>query len=217
MNDLGVMNKVMPTLAERDKQLEELWNLFLQVPVDPDTGVLEEDFGFFPHGTKRDEVLTWFTERHSKGVSHLLISDGVDRTYDVAELTYRKTMCFECMSECCTFNPKGGICLYPLVHGKIPVQKEDYGCMGCCINDDDPNIGATGINRRVLLSTQIEKLDFSVRTYNCLRRAGFKTVSDIVSKTEDEMMRVRNLGRTALEEIITLLAELGLSLADEEV
>ncbi len=64
-----------------------------------------------------------------------------------------------------------------------------------------------------VFDTVIEDLDFSVRTYNCLKRAGINTVGDLVARTEDDMMKVRNLGKKSLEEVILKLEELGLSLA----
>jgi DNA-directed RNA polymerase subunit alpha len=66
------------------------------------------------------------------------------------------------------------------------------------------------------LETVIEDLDFSVRTYNCLKRAGINTIGDLVARTEDDMMKVRNLGKKSLEEVIQKLEELGLSLAAHE-
>ena len=66
------------------------------------------------------------------------------------------------------------------------------------------------------LEMTIEELDLSVRSFNCLKRANINTVEDLISKTEDEMMKVRNLGRKSLEEVINKLAMMGLSLADEE-
>ena len=62
----------------------------------------------------------------------------------------------------------------------------------------------------------IEELDFSVRSFNCLKRAGINTVEDLISKSEDDMMKVRNLGRKSLEEVINKLQSLGLALRDEE-
>ncbi len=56
----------------------------------------------------------------------------------------------------------------------------------------------------------IEDLDLSVRSYNCLKRAGIQTVDELTQKTEDEMMRVRNLGKKSLKEVKDKLAELGL-------
>ena len=67
-----------------------------------------------------------------------------------------------------------------------------------------------------MLEMTIEELDLSVRSFNCLKRANINTVEDLISKTEDEMMKVRNLGRKSLEEVITKLAMMGLHLADEE-
>ena len=63
-----------------------------------------------------------------------------------------------------------------------------------------------------VLEMSIEELDLSVRSYNCLKRAGINTVEDLANKTEDEMMKVRNLGRNSLEEVLNKLSELGLSL-----
>lgn len=62
------------------------------------------------------------------------------------------------------------------------------------------------------LEKKIEELDLSVRSYNCLKRAGINTVGELVQKTEEEMMRVRNLGRKSLKEVVTKLHELGLDL-----
>ena len=67
-----------------------------------------------------------------------------------------------------------------------------------------------------VLEMTIEELDLSVRSFNCLKRANINTVEDLISKTEDEMMKVRNLGRKSLEEVINKLAMMGLHLADEE-
>jgi DNA-directed RNA polymerase subunit alpha len=67
-----------------------------------------------------------------------------------------------------------------------------------------------------VLELSIEELDLSVRSYNCLKRAGINTVDDLASRTEEDMMKVRNLGRKSKEEILQKLAELGLSLAPSE-
>ena len=80
---------------------------------------------------------------------------------------------------------------------------------------------ATVVEREVaqrdkVLELTIEELDLSVRSFNCLKRANINTVEDLISKTEDEMMKVRNLGRKSLEEVINKLAMMGLSLASEE-
>jgi len=66
------------------------------------------------------------------------------------------------------------------------------------------------------LDMPIEELDLSVRSYNCLKRAGINTVGELCAKTEEEMMKVRNLGRKSLEEVMEKLVGLGLSLRPEE-
>jgi DNA-directed RNA polymerase subunit alpha len=62
----------------------------------------------------------------------------------------------------------------------------------------------------------IEELDLSVRSYNCLKRAGINTLQELTDKSEADMMRVRNLGRKSLEEVKNKLADLGLSLRQED-
>jgi DNA-directed RNA polymerase subunit alpha len=63
-----------------------------------------------------------------------------------------------------------------------------------------------------ILETSIADLDLSVRSYNCLMRAGIKDVKDLIAKSEEDMMKVRNLGRKSLKEVKEKLEELGLSL-----
>jgi len=67
-----------------------------------------------------------------------------------------------------------------------------------------------------ILELSIEELDLSVRSYNCLKRAGINTVEDLANKTEEDMMKVRNLGRKSLEEVLNKMAELGLALHPSE-
>ena len=67
-----------------------------------------------------------------------------------------------------------------------------------------------------ILEKTIEELDLSVRSFNCLKRAGINTVEDLINKTEDDMMRVRNLGQKSLEEVIEKLYSLGLSLKKDD-
>jgi DNA-directed RNA polymerase subunit alpha len=67
-----------------------------------------------------------------------------------------------------------------------------------------------------ILEMSIEELDLSVRSYNCLKRAGINSVVELTHKTEEDMMKVRNLGRKSLEEVKKKLAELGLGLAPSE-
>ena len=70
--------------------------------------------------------------------------------------------------------------------------------------------------RDKVLEMTIEELDLSVRSFNCLKRANINTVEDLISKTQDEMIKVRNLGRKSLEEVEHELAQMGLALADED-
>ena len=67
-----------------------------------------------------------------------------------------------------------------------------------------------------ILERTIEELDLSVRSYNCLKRAGINTVYDLTEKSEAEMMKVRNLGRKSLEEVKIKLADLGLGLKNDK-
>ena len=67
-----------------------------------------------------------------------------------------------------------------------------------------------------VLEMTIEELDLSVRSFNCLKRAGINTVEDLISKTEEDMMKVRNLGRKSLEEVMAKLNALGFSLTHDD-
>ena len=81
--------------------------------------------------------------------------------------------------------------------GSIMVEKDDKG-------------------KEKVLEMTIEELDLSVRSFNCLKRAGINTVEDLINKTEDDMMKVRNLGRKSLDEVINKLASLGFTLSANE-
>ena len=84
------------------------------------------------------------------------------------------------------------------------------------------NMGAQTIlvhedpDRPTPLNMSVEDLDLSVRSYNCLKRANIHPVEDLTKRTEDDMLKVRNLGRKSLEEVVKKLEELGLSLKDQE-
>ncbi len=80
---------------------------------------------------------------------------------------------------------------------EIMVEKEDSG-------------------KEKVLEMTIEELDLSVRSYNCLKRAGINTVEDLTNKNEEDMMKVRNLGKKSLEEVLGKLKDLGLSLSKDE-
>ena len=66
--------------------------------------------------------------------------------------------------------------------------------------------------REKMMEMSIEELDLSVRSYNCLKRAGINSVEDLANKTEEDMMKVRNLGRKSLEEVLAKMEDLGLAL-----
>ena len=94
-----------------------------------------------------------------------------------------------------------------------PVRKVNYTVENTRVGD------ATDYDKLTLevwTNGTIDDMDLSVRSYNCLKRANINTVEDLISKTEEEMMKVRNLGRKSLEEVIGKLALMGLSLASEE-
>ena len=67
-----------------------------------------------------------------------------------------------------------------------------------------------------LLEMSIEDMDLSVRSYNCLKRANINTVEDLTKKSEDDMLKVKNLGRKSLDEVINKLTSYGLSLRKQE-
>ena len=71
-------------------------------------------------------------------------------------------------------------------------------------------------NKSAQLDMTIEELDFSVRSFNCLKRAGINTVEDLVNRSEEDMMKVRNLGKKSLEEVINKLHAMGFSLKSDD-
>lgn len=73
---------------------------------------------------------------------------------------------------------------------------------------EDPKVKA--------LETSIEDLDFSVRAYNCLKRAGIHTLQDLVNKSEGDMMKIRNLGKKSLKEVLDKVRDLNLTLRDDD-
>lgn len=80
------------------------------------------------------------------------------------------------------------------------------------VNDVEIMVEKEEDKKEKVLEMTIEELDLSVRSYNCLKRAGINTVEELTTKTEEDMMKVRNLGKKSLEEVQNKLAELGLSL-----
>jgi DNA-directed RNA polymerase subunit alpha len=77
-------------------------------------------------------------------------------------------------------------------------------------------VGKEEVRKEKVLEMTIEELDLSVRSFNCLKRAGINTVEDLINRSEEDMMKVRNLGRKSLEEVINKLLALGLVLKKEE-
>ena len=67
-----------------------------------------------------------------------------------------------------------------------------------------------------ILEMSIDELELSVRSYNCLKRAGINTVQELINKTPEDMMKVRNLGRKSLEEVQAKIKELGLEFSSSE-
>lgn len=85
----------------------------------------------------------------------------------------------------------------------------DVGNVEIMVEKDDSR-------KEKVLEMTIEELDLTVRSYNCLKRAGINTVDELVQRSEDEMMKVRNLGRKSLDEVIAKLSALGLYLKKNE-
>ncbi len=83
-------------------------------------------------------------------------------------------------------------------------------------NADDIMVERPEVQRDKVLEMTIEELDLSVRSFNCLKRAGIDTVEDLINRSEEDMIKVRNLGRKSLEEVIQKLASLGLALKKDE-
>lgn len=90
----------------------------------------------------------------------------------------------------------------------VDLSDEAHNTEIMVVTDDSANEKA--------LEMTIEELDLSVRSFNCLKRAGINTVEDLINKSEDEMMKVRNLGRKSLEEVIYKLTALGFSFNKSE-
>jgi len=80
------------------------------------------------------------------------------------------------------------------------------------VNDVEIMVEKEEDEKEKVLEMTIEELDLSVRSYNCLKRAGINTVEELTYKSEDDMMKVRNLGKKSLDEVAKKLEELGLSL-----
>ena len=84
------------------------------------------------------------------------------------------------------------------------------------VNDVEILVTKDDGKKEKIMEITIDELDLSVRSYNCLKRAGINTIEELIQKDEEEMMKVRNLGRKSLEEVQQKLAALGLSLAQND-
>lgn len=96
--------------------------------------------------------------------------------------------------------------LFQNLAGILPEEEAADGTFTEVVEDSNAKI----------MDMTIEDLDLSVRSYNCLKRAGINNVSELVQKSEDDMMKVRNLGRKSMEEVKKKLIELGLGLSEDE-
>ena len=94
-------------------------------------------------------------------------------------------------------------------HLNLFVDLSDRGSQEIMVVKEDSS-------KEKVLEMTIEELDLSVRSFNCLKRAGINTVEDLIGKSEEEMMKVRNLGRKSLEEVMQKLSSLGFSLHSED-
>ena len=90
----------------------------------------------------------------------------------------------------------------------VDLSEETNGVEIMVVKDTDSN--------KQTLEMTVEELDLSVRSFNCLKRANIHKVGDLIEKTEEEMMKVRNLGKKSLDEVVQKLAQFGLSLRQED-
>ena len=94
-------------------------------------------------------------------------------------------------------------------HVKMFVALSEVGNIGILVPPEEDK-------KMKILEMSIEEMDLSVRSYNCLKRAGLHTVEDLTEKTEDDMLKFRNLGKKSLDEVIAKLVSLGLKLKEKE-
>ena len=112
-----------------------------------------------------------------------------------------------------TISPSEALCMGAktlLEHFNLFVDLSDR------IDSSEVAVDREETQREKMMEMSIEELDLSVRSYNCLKRAGINSVEDLANKTEEDMMKVRNLGRKSLEEVLNKMADLGLALTPSE-
>ena len=95
-------------------------------------------------------------------------------------------------------------------HLTVFTNLSDVATVGSTVVEKDNNRPDTK------LAMTIDELDLSVRSFNCLKRANINTVADLISKTGEDMMKVRNMGKKSLDEVQKKLEMMGLSLASED-
>ena len=83
-------------------------------------------------------------------------------------------------------------------------------------DSEDELAEADAENENNIEDMKIEELDFTVRSYNCLKKAGVNTISDLISMTYNELLKIKNLGKKSLNEIIDKMKELGYDLGDNQ-
>lgn len=114
-------------LEERDRILEDLWEKYGDIPMNPETECIEESFLDFPAGTSRYDILHWFDERYRDGVYYLMYRPGPKDRRKITDLLYYNGLCFDCTTNDCAYN-SAGECRYPMVHHRCPIITDD-GCV----------------------------------------------------------------------------------------
>ena len=134
-----------------------------------------------------------------------------------AGISYEKTSATSDKTISCSNLRNGEVCYGKLIETSND-DHDNYTANSKTAISYIGNIGNTEFcnSNTQIYDMTIEELDFSVRTFNCLKRAGLDTVGDLTEKTYDDMIKVRNLGRKSLEEVILKLHSLGVTLKDYE-
>ncbi len=130
----------------------------------------------------------------------------------VGQITDYDKLTLECWTDG-TITAQEAVSLAARVMSEHLVQFVNLSSAG---NDVEIMVDKNEDGKAKALEMTIEELDLSVRSFNCLKRAGINTVEDLINKSEDEMMKVRNLGRKSLEEVVAKLDSLGFKFSKEE-
>lgn len=120
----------IPTIKDRDAELEDLWEQFGDVPMDPGTEKMEESFLHFPAGTDRQEIWEWFDARYSNGVYYLLYRNVENIPNLIGSWGRYHLLYKECNHEYCAYN-KDRECRFAFVHERAPVIFDDGWCSDC--------------------------------------------------------------------------------------